>query len=167
MLLALDDNLLQSVNELLPSFLGEDLVDKLLGLLDSVVELLSVLLGDSLLELLGLVPGLVLGIFGIVGHVGSVRLPVGFRLGLGSLVVSSAEDLVLLLRQGSVGVSVVVEILSVRLDLLLGGTLGFFLLLLHLLLLLLSLVVGFTGRSTVALVVSDPVDQHRPDSQGR
>jgi hypothetical protein len=157
-LLALDDNLLQSVDELLPSLLGEDIVNKLLGLLDSIVELLSVLLGDSLLELLGLVSGLLLSIFGIVGHVGSVGLPVGLGLGLGSLVVSSAEDLVLLLREGCVGVSVVVEVLGVRLDLLLGGTLGLFLLLLGFLLLLLSLIVCVTGRSSVALVVGDPVD---------
>ena len=118
------------------------------------------LLGDSLLELLGLVPCLVLGIFGIVGHVGSVRLPVGLGLGCGSLVVSSTEDLVLLLREGCVGVSVVVEVLGVRLCLLLGGTLGLFLLLLELLLLLLSLVVCVTSRSSVALVVGDPIDQH-------
>ena len=121
------------------------------------------LLGDSLLELLGLVSGLVLGIFGIVGqvgsvgHVGSVGLPVGLGLGLRSLVVGLAEDLVLLLREGCVGISVVVEILGVRLELLLGGTLGLFLLLLSLLLLLLSLVVDVTGGSSVALVVSDPV----------
>jgi hypothetical protein len=116
-----------------------------------------VLLGDSLLELFGLVPSLVLGIFRVVGHVGSVGLPVGLGLSLGSLVVGSAEDLVLLLREGSVGVSVVVEILSVGLELVLGGTLGLFLLLLSLLLLLLSLVVNVTGRSSVALVVGDPV----------
>jgi hypothetical protein len=149
-LLALDDNLLQSVDELLPSLLGESLVEELLGLLDGIVDLLSVLLGDSLLELLSLVSGLVL--------VGCVS--VGFRLGGGSLLVGSAGKLVLLLGEGSVGVSRVVEVLGVRLQLTLGIALGLLLLLLQLLLLLLSLVVCLAGGSRVALVVGDPVCQH-------
>jgi hypothetical protein len=36
-LLALDNDLLESVDELLPSLLGEDIVNKLLGLLDGIV----------------------------------------------------------------------------------------------------------------------------------
>jgi len=68
-LLALDNNLLQSVDELLPSLFGEDIVDELLGLLDGVVDSLSVLLRNSVLELLGLASSLVLGLTLVVGHV--------------------------------------------------------------------------------------------------
>jgi hypothetical protein len=112
-----------------------------------------VLLGDSLLELLGLVSGLVLGLT-LAGDITSV---VGLGFGGRSLLVGSVSELVLLLSQRSVGVSRVVEILGVRLDLLLGGTLGLLLLLLSLLLLLLSLVVSGTGRSGVTIGVLDPV----------
>lgn len=107
------------------------------------------LLGDSLLELLGLVSSLVLG-FTLAGDIVSV---VGLGLGGRSLLVGSAGHLVLLLGQGSVGVSRVVEVLSVGLELVLGVTLGLLLLVLGLLLLLLSLVVCGTGRSGVALAV--------------
>jgi len=149
-LLALDDDLLQSVDELLPSLLGESLLEELLGLLDGIVDLFSVLLRDSLLELLGLVSGLVLG----------RCVSVGLGLGGGSLLVGSAGKLVLLLGEGSVGVSRVVEVLSVRLQLALGIALGLLLLLLELLLLLLSLVVCLAGGSGVALVVGNPDCQH-------
>jgi hypothetical protein len=148
-LLALDDNLLQSVNELLPSLLGEGIVKELLGLFDGVVELFSVLLGDSVLELLSLSSGLVLG----------RSVLVGLRLGRASLLVGSASDLVLLLSERGVGVSRVVEVLSVRLQGFLGLALVLLLLLLELLLLLLSLVVCLASGSRVALSVDDPVCQ--------
>jgi hypothetical protein len=151
-LLALDNDLLESVDELLPSLLGESVSEDVLGLLDSVIDLLSVLLGDSVLELLGLASGLVLGLT-LAGDIVSV---VGLSLGRLSLLVGLAGNLVLLFREGSVGVSGVVEVLSVRLQGLLSVTLGLFLLLLSFLLLLLSLVVCLTGRSGVALGVLDP-----------
>lgn len=152
-LLALDDDLFQSVDELLPSLLGEGVLEELLGLSHGVVEPLSVLLRDSLLELLGFASGLVLG-FTLTGCVS-----VSLGLGGGSLLLGSASKLVLLLREGSVGVSRVVEVLGVRLQLALGITLGLLFLLLGFLLLLLSLVVCLSSRSRVAILVNDPVCQ--------
>lgn len=150
MLLALDDNLLQSVDELFSPLFGEDVLEELLGLVNSVGHLLSSLLGDSVLEIVDLASSLLLSLVTRWG------VSVGLRLGSTSLVVGSAEDLVLLLSERSIGVSGAVEVLSVALELLLCLALVLLLLLLSLLLLLLSLVIGGASRSGVALVVSDP-----------
>jgi hypothetical protein len=155
-----DTHLLQSVDELLPPLLGERILDDLLGSVNSSASTFSVLLWNLLLELVGLVSSLVLGITRVV--VGTLLLSSVL------LVLSSAEHLVLLLREGSVGVSVTGNILGVRLDLLFKTTLGRGLglslvfslvsLLLGLLLLLLSLVVGLAGRSGVTGRVGDAAD---------
>jgi hypothetical protein len=131
-------------------------VKELLGLFDGIVELFSVLLGNSVLEILSLSSGLVLG----------RSVSVGLGLGRASLLVGSASDLVLLLSERGVGVSRVVEVLSVRLQGILGLALVLLLLLLELLLLLLSLVVCLASGSRVALSVDDPGCQWR-SSEGQ
>lgn len=147
-LLALDNNLLESVDELVSSLLGEGVLDDLLGGVDRVGGGLSVLLGDLLLELVGPVSGLSLGLVSVdVGRVG---------VGLVGLLVGGAGDLVPLLSERSVGVSRGVEILGVRSGLVLGLGLDVLLLVLEVVLGLLSLVVGLTGGSGVALMVGDP-----------
>lgn len=124
MLLALDNDLLQSVDELVPSLLWEGIVQDLLGLLDGIVEPLSVLFGNSVLELFSLASSLVLGL-ALAGCVS-----VGLGLGGASLLVGSTGNLVLLLSERGVGVSVIVEVLGVRLQGALGIALVLFLLLL-------------------------------------
>lgn len=147
-LLALDDNLLQSVDELLSSLLGESILNDVLRGVDGVGSSLSVLFRDLLLELVGLVSSLVLSLVSV--DVGGVVVGlVGFSVGLTS-------DLVSLFSERSVGVSRVVEVLGVRSSLVLGLVLELILLLDSLLFGLLSLVVSLTRRSRVALGVGDP-----------
>lgn len=150
-LLALDDNLLQSVDELLSSLLWESIGNNVFGSIKGVRSGSSVLLGNLLLELVGLFSSLALGLVSV--NIWSVAV------GLVGLLAGSAGDLVSLLSKRGVGVSRSVQVLSVCRGLVLGLVLELVFLLHGLLLCLLSLVVGLTRRSSVALCVGDPVHQ--------
>lgn len=149
-LLALDNDLLQSVDELVSPLLWEGIVEEVSGLVEGVRHLCSSLFGDTVLELLSLASSLTLGV--VAGR----GLLVGLGFGGTSLLVGSAQDLVLLGLEGSIGVSRAGEVLGLVAELALGLLLVLVSLSLSLLLLLLSLVVGRAGRSGVALGVDDP-----------
>lgn len=147
MLLALDDDLLQSIDKLVPPLLGEGIVQEVLCFVKGVRHLGASLFGDSVLEVF--------------------RLATGFardfvlRWGLGPscalLLTRSAKKLILLVLERGVGVSRAVEVLSVALELALGLTLALVPLLLSLLLLLLSFFVSGARGSGVALAVGHSV----------
>lgn len=157
-LLAIDDDLLQSVDELLPSLLREGVLDNVSSLVDSAGSLLSVLVGDG-------VESLVLGLLSVLRGVVLARPGVGLLSTLLLLLVSLVLGLILL-GSGSVdGVTRSSDVLQVRLGLLLqsaGSTGSVLSLATSLLLLLLSLVLGLVllltsflsglaGRSLLAI----------------
>lgn len=156
-LLGLDNHLLEPVDELLSSLLWQGVVENVLGGVDGVGSGLSVLLWDLLLELLGLVSGLVFGLVSV--DVGGVS--VGLGAGLVGLVLGSTLELLLLLAQRGVGVSLVVEVFAVGGSLVLGLGLELLFLVDEVVLGLLGLVVGLAGGSGVALGVGDPVERQQ------
>ena len=155
--LALDNDLLQSVDELVSSLFGEVIVHEVLGLLDTPRCLLSLLVGDGVESL---VLGVLLGLATVVVRGVLVGGASSLVLGLFLLVSSSIHRVVRL-----------PDVFGVRLELLLDTTLAALLFVLAssfalgLLLLRVSLVLGFvssagclvvriTGGSLVAVVVN-------------
>lgn len=154
-----DIYLLKPVDELISPLLGQLIVDEVLGLLNVIGRLLPVFLRDSIPQCGSLAPGLLL----VTLVIGVGKVLVGLSISCIAFVVGSALNLFLLLRQGSIGVTVTGHILSVRTSLLLAGllvvssgrlkvlSLG-----LGIRLGSLGLVVGLTSRSSLALVVNEP-----------
>jgi len=133
-LLAVNNDLLESVNELLPSLLGESVVDNVLGLVDSSRDPLSVLVGDG-------VESPVLGLVSVLGNITVAGSLVGLASGLVLLLTGLVLGLVLL-GSGSVdGVTGSSDVLHVGLGLLLqvAGSTG------SVLSLALSLVLGLVS----------------------